>query len=288
MLIAHITDIHVADPSWYQDPAERLWIPRIRKHSQEIFERILADLVQMRPDHVVLTGDLTQTSKREEFQQARALIDRSMGGLPVTAIPGNHDRWRREAVEGRWFEETFEGAIPSDPPIEGGPGCRLLDGVALVTLDSAPFVPGVDPARVCGHVSEAQLAGLVRLSEHEEVRSRALVVALHHHLRLSHADAAADDPKDPTPLENAPDVEEALGEAGAALVLHGHRHQLMRLDLRLGERTVPVLCPGSSSRADARVEKTAKYGLYEIEGGELKQARFRMWDPFGERLEWVR
>lgn len=285
MLLAHITDLHVARPDHYTSGEEAIWLPRIRKHTIEILRRMLDDLVYHRPDHVIVTGDLTQTSKQEEFEEAAAILAEHLGDTPATVLPGNHDRWRREAVEGGWFEDAFRRWLRSDLPGEGFPLCHLRDEVALVALDSSPFVPDLPPSEVPGHVSAAQLERLDRWSQRPELRDRFLVVALHHHLRLSAEDAAIADPKDDTPLRNAPEVEAALGRTHVGLVLHGHRHRRMRLDLELGGRTVPVLCPGSGSRSDPRVERTAKYGLYRIEGGRLAEVRHRVWNPFAERVE---
>lgn len=103
VLLAHLTDIHVADERDY----EEAWKPKVRKHSEEMLERLLADLASFRPDHVVLTGNLTQTSLRSEFERARAYLDAHLPGLSVTVLPGNHDRWSEEAYVGRWFEEIF-------------------------------------------------------------------------------------------------------------------------------------------------------------------------------------
>lgn len=44
---------------------------------------------QLRPDLLVLTGDITQRARRQQFLAARAFLD--CLGAPVLAIPGNHD-----------------------------------------------------------------------------------------------------------------------------------------------------------------------------------------------------
>ena len=50
----------------------------------------LAELArQQRPDVLVLSGDITQRARAAEYQAARAFVDRL--GVPVLAIPGNHD-----------------------------------------------------------------------------------------------------------------------------------------------------------------------------------------------------
>ena len=50
----------------------------------------LAELArQQRPDLVVLSGDITQRARPAQFRAARAFTDRL--GVPMLAVPGNHD-----------------------------------------------------------------------------------------------------------------------------------------------------------------------------------------------------
>jgi len=57
----------------------------------EALEQIIPDL---RPDAVVITGDLTQRARHGEFQRARALVQAATRTAPVHVLPGNHDiRW---------------------------------------------------------------------------------------------------------------------------------------------------------------------------------------------------
>ncbi len=46
-------------------------------------------VAQIKPDAVIVAGDITQMGKRREFEAARAWFDRL--GVPVIAAPGNHD-----------------------------------------------------------------------------------------------------------------------------------------------------------------------------------------------------
>lgn len=289
MIVAHLTDIHVARAEDYAGPGGEAWIPKVAKHSEEMLERVLDDLASRRPDRVVLTGDLTLTSEEAQFERARAALDRHLGRVPLTVIPGNHDRWCGAAA-GR-LERSFGDLMRGDP---GGPHelngrfpfCQLAGDVAFFAIDSSPFVPGVDPADVKGRVGEEQLRALAHLCSDPRVAGRFPILLVHHHLRLSDEDALADDPKDPTPLEDAALVEEALASLPIGLVLHGHRHRQMRLDLDLGGGRLPVLCPGSATRIDLRPDRTARYGVYEVDGGGLRRARVRRWDPAEGDFVW--
>ncbi|AKU91047.1 metallophosphoesterase family protein [Vulgatibacter incomptus] len=287
MKIAHLTDIHVADENDYGEPHEAHWRAKIHKHSERLLERLLADMAEQKPDHVVLTGDLTLTSKKEEFERARAYLDAGIPGIRVSALPGNHDRWRAEAMSGRWFEQSFGDRVSCDLGGDGFPYCHLAGDVAFVGLDSSPYDASSDPSDVKGRVSEVQLRAFERLGKDPRISSRFVVVLLHHHLRLSAEDASAEDPKDPTPLENAPEVEEALARIPVGVVLHGHRHKQMRLDLAVGGRQVPILCPGSATRVDERPDRTSRYGVYTVEAKALREVRTRAYVPSSDRFEWI-
>ncbi|MGH7752417.1 MAG: metallophosphoesterase family protein, partial [Gemmatimonadales bacterium] len=57
----------------------------------EALERLVPDL---RPDAIVVAGDLSLRARHGEFQRARALVMRLGETAPVLVIPGNHDvRW---------------------------------------------------------------------------------------------------------------------------------------------------------------------------------------------------
>ena len=54
----------------------------------EALEAILPDL---RPDAVVISGDISQRARHGEFQRARAFVNLAKETAPVHVMPGNHD-----------------------------------------------------------------------------------------------------------------------------------------------------------------------------------------------------
>jgi 3',5'-cyclic AMP phosphodiesterase CpdA len=54
-----------------------------------LVQPLLALAHDLRPDATVISGDLTQRARPEQFTAARAFIDRLPG--PVLCVPGNHD-----------------------------------------------------------------------------------------------------------------------------------------------------------------------------------------------------
>src|SRR5439155_12680848 len=63
----------------------------------EALEQMFPDL---RPDAVVVTGDLSQRARHGELQRARALVQAAARTAPVLVIPGNHDVawWTRPLI----------------------------------------------------------------------------------------------------------------------------------------------------------------------------------------------
>ncbi|KKL56821.1 hypothetical protein LCGC14_2241560, partial [marine sediment metagenome] len=69
--ILHLSDLHFG---------------RIRT---DLVDPLLSSIHQLRPDLVVLSGDLTQRARRRQFADARAFLDRIEA--PTLTVPGNHD-----------------------------------------------------------------------------------------------------------------------------------------------------------------------------------------------------
>jgi 3',5'-cyclic AMP phosphodiesterase CpdA len=54
-----------------------------------LLDPLLALARHMQPDAIIVSGDLTQRARPAQFQDAAAFLARF--GLPVLAVPGNHD-----------------------------------------------------------------------------------------------------------------------------------------------------------------------------------------------------
>ena len=53
-------------------------------------EGLLATLADIKPDLVLLTGDITQRARRDQFRQAKKFTH-DLKPTPIIAVPGNHD-----------------------------------------------------------------------------------------------------------------------------------------------------------------------------------------------------
>lgn len=63
--------------------------PHFGTERAPVVEALVAFSHALRPDLVVLSGDITQRARRAQFAAARRFVDRL--GVPCRAVPGNHD-----------------------------------------------------------------------------------------------------------------------------------------------------------------------------------------------------
>jgi len=134
--------------------------------SNTMTERALRSVMALdvRPDAIVLTGDLTDCGLHGEYAELAAILGRALpkGAPPVYAIPGNHDR--REAMIAHLPGTRHEGGFVQ----------YVVDElqVRLVMLDTV--APGYGHGELCA----ARLAWLeAALAAAPE---RPTIVAMHH------------------------------------------------------------------------------------------------------------
>ncbi len=174
--------------------------------SDEAVEHAMSTLVaRIRPDLVIASGDLTHRGRRDQHEVAHTFLTGL--GLPVHAIPGNHDipYTLPARVTTPWAE--FE---------------RLWGTTEPVVATEDLHVVGVNSVRPwrhqSGRVRRAQLARVA--DELGRAGAGALrVVVLHHQL------LGAPWRSRKKPVADRSGVLGAFVDAGAELVLGGHIHQ---------------------------------------------------------------
>jgi 3',5'-cyclic AMP phosphodiesterase CpdA len=274
--LAHVTDPHFrgfrgAQPGEFFGKRAigfaNLMVNRVRKHKMELLEALRIDLRAQAPDHLAVTGDLSNVSLAGEWRAALAWID--MSGVPpesVSVIPGNHDAYVEAVVKTRAFERLFAAYQTSDLPREGDalqpvvyPFVHLRDEVALVGVSSS--VPTGDLG-AWGAIGRAQLARLEAILLAPELAGKTRIVLIHH-------PPVVHKPGEQRNLRDREAFAGVLGRAGAELVLHGHDHEDQRAELfGPGGRPIPIIGAGSASYAGGP-ERRARYSLYEIEAGAI-------------------
>jgi 3',5'-cyclic AMP phosphodiesterase CpdA len=193
--IAHLSDIHFG------------------AHDPKIVDAATAWLEERRPDLVIISGDLTQRARVEQFRAASAWLNRlRAAGLKLLVIPGNHDIPLYDVV--RRFAaplDRYKRYISPDlcPWYED-------DEVAILGLNTARSLTIKD-----GRINHDQMDMLrERFASVASAKTRILVT--HHPLfampigrggELSEAVGQHDD------------AVQAASEAGVHLALAGHFHR---------------------------------------------------------------
>ena len=166
------------------------------------------ELIERRgPDLVVLSGDLTQRAKPEQFRDARRFVDRI--AVPVLVVPGNHDVplyrvWERFLRPFGAYRAHFS---PELEPVHEQPD---LLAIGINTAHGWTFTGGRVRARRLREVRELLAAA---------PESAYKVVVAHHHLvppRRFDLQSVS---------RNAHAAIELFSRAGVDLVLSGHHHQ---------------------------------------------------------------
>jgi 3',5'-cyclic AMP phosphodiesterase CpdA len=282
--VAHATDIH-----WFVPPrAGQMTVKRLlgsanlylrgRRHDfDEGVQSALVDhLVDLEPDLVIVTGDLTAQATPEEFDKARQALAPVLDTLETFVIPGNHDVYTPGALRERRIERYFGPWMGlDDSPI----GRRDLGPVTVLGLD--PNRPTLVTAS--GVVPEEQLVALDEALRDPALASRFVILALHYPI-LDRRGEVYDGANHG--LRNARELIALLDRAPTrpAIILCGHKHHGFRSDLELSDGAViPVVNCGSSGYAfQPDHQRAAAMCVYEIDDdGRLASVERFLYDGGG-------
>lgn len=243
---------------------------RGHEYSSDVVRALVQDLNQRAPDHVIVSGDVTNLALPPEFELVREVLETvALPPSEISVVPGNHDCYTRGARR----RDDFARVLGPFMQGELGPGrfpfARLRGDVAIIGLSTArPSPPGI----AVGTLGAAQLAAARALLEHPEVVRRCRVVVLHHAPRSPHVAWHSR-------LTDAAAFMRLIAACGAELVLHGHLHRDSREELAGPRGPVPVIGVTSASWLSPRdPARRAAYNIYEIDGGELRGVERRAYD----------
>jgi len=213
---------------------------------------MVREAVGLSPDIVLLSGDVTTTSLRGEFEDvAKALLPLTER-FETVLVPGNHDRYTFTAARRRRVERLLSGVVPGAFPYTR----VLTDRWRLLALDAA--VARVYNAR--GRLGPEQFASAKRYIESLD-ESQGLVVLCHYpcvvpgdiHEHESHA------------LEERDELRAALEACRARVVyLHGHIHKPWHHEVGDGSG-VPFTCIDAGAPCMTSPAFPAGQGFYELE-----------------------
>jgi 3',5'-cyclic AMP phosphodiesterase CpdA len=222
------------------------------KLSRRALDCLQADLASQDPDHIAVTGDLTNLGTALEYRQAADWLDSLGRSDEVSVVPGNHDCYVTE----KWADTlaTWQPWMGSDDPgaQAGFPFVRRRGPVALIGVSTACPTPF---GMATGYVGRAQRQRIAAALNEAEADGYFRVVLIHH---PPQADAIAWRKR----LTDGRAVRDLLSRHGAELVLHGHAHRFINSAIPTGGGFIPVLgAPGAAGAGDSDHERAGYYRL---------------------------
>ncbi|MFN3653776.1 MAG: metallophosphoesterase family protein [Candidatus Nitrosotenuis sp.] len=180
MIIVQLSDIHVG-----------------AQFREEIFEQVIKEVNALKPDAVIVTGDLTNEGLTKEYEKCKKLLSR-LETKKIIAISGNHDYRNTGYLH-------FKKYFPFDTVNE-------LGDVVVVTLGTAR------PDRDEGEVGYRQNLWLERTVK--KFKDKIIILAMHHHLI-----GIPDTGSARVEVIDAGDVLRTILATKVSLVLCGHKHR---------------------------------------------------------------
>lgn len=267
--LAHISDVHLAPLPKVR--RRELFSKRItgyinwqrnraRHMAGDTLERLVAAMRKQAPDHVAVTGDLTNLALDAEIANAAAWLESLGDPANVSAVPGNHDAYvpgaLARAVDAWRVNMTTD--FPEIPLTKSGfPFLRERGPAAIVGVNSAI---ATGPFMASGVFSQRQAKGLSTALDIAREKGLFRIVLIHH-----------------PPVRKATTAQKRLygirlfqsviREHGAELVLHGHTHLPQRNEIPGPEGVaVPVIGVPAGGEEPGGKRPAAAFNLFEIAG----------------------
>ncbi|UCE82823.1 MAG: metallophosphoesterase [Deltaproteobacteria bacterium] len=269
--LAHLSDLHLTSPNDFrvQELLNKRaygylsWRLRRRaEHGSEVLEALLRDLEFIKPDHIVITGDLTHLSLPREFQEVEQWLQSLGAPSQVTIIPGNHDAYVNTAWDqtfALWKDYMASDAAHLDNGSDANlqttfPSLRVRGKTALIGVSSArPTAPFL----AVGTIGQAQLHKLEKILEETGRQGLFRVVLIHH-------------PPGPNTVSwrkrllDGEAFRSVLARYGAELVLHGHAHRSAMSELETVAGSLPSIGVPSASSLGRNPWRRARYHIYQL------------------------
>ena len=263
MRIAHLTDIHFQSDPTFNDlqhlkrlmGSTNLYLfGRKSKFSLDSQRKSIQKIVDLKPDLVIITGDLTAQALKPEFEMARQELDPILSRFPTVIQAGNHDTY-----------------IHPHPPImrslfnqwlmAKGADYRSFQEVGVLCVESC------QPSLLSqGFVDPENLKKANELLTHKY--EPFIFFCMHYPLLNRHGEPYGPQTR---AIKNAPIVLDWLKtQSKIHAYLHGHEHHGYRTEISIQDATIPSLNPGVSGYAiDAKRQRFPHVGLYTVHQGRL-------------------
>ena len=250
LTLLHISDLHFGPP----------FLPQVG-------EALLRIAPQLAADVIVISGDLTQRAKRQQFAEAQQFMQR-LPDVPQVVVPGNHDVPLYRVYE-RLLDPHRHYRDLISPQLDR---VWWLDKAVIVALDSTAPRRAIVNGRV-----RADQVDLCRETFAQAGDLRTRIVVVHHHF------APAPDYERDRTLPKSKQTVQAFAEMGVDLVLGGHLHRgyitnacdLVPSTANAHHGVMLVQCGTTTSRRGrAREKGRNSFNLVTITAHELTVTRY--------------
>ena len=251
--IAIISDLHVMAPQLLVNngPAFEAYLNRDRKmlrESAEILETLVGDIIEQKPDLVLVTGDLTKDGERLSHHlvagQLQRLVDQ---GIQVLVVPGNHDinnpdakvydgenTTPAETITRNEFADIYHNMGYDERSRRDNDTlsycCDITDKLTILGIDACmdrlnTFVSRGDARDHCktsGRLEASTQQWLVEQAEQATAAGRRVIAMMHHHLVTHfHMEETL---ASPYMVDDAHGLCQRLIDAGVHVIFTGHLH----------------------------------------------------------------
>lgn len=259
IVIAHLSDPHfgaVADPAVLEAAAEYV--------------------TTLKPDAVVVSGDLTLRARHGEFVAARLYLDRLRAVAPLLMVPGNHDvQWwqsplsllgnsRLHGKSRRWFGQDLT-------PVLRIPGAVIAGALSANGISPGSLTLNPNDMAVKGNLPASETRRLKKLFDAAPAGEYRIAV-LHHNVlpgRISQRMG----------LAHWRSAGKRLVACGADVVLCGHDHE--EGAGLLGDRAVVSTANTLSTRT--RGHRPASFNVVRLMADRV-EVEFLHWDAAAGRF----
>ena len=230
------TDTHYIDPSLYED--SDFFIDMVKKgdgkfmpYCEEINSAFIDKVIADKPDALIVAGDLTFNGARESHASFAKMLGRvEAAGIPVLAIPGNHDFTIKRAA--KFLKDSYElvDSIDASEYIELYGDFGRLDSFDF-DATSLSYVYELSPNLriLCVDVNTVQgmpgilTEGTLSFVKEQLERARedkAYVISVTHQTLLTHSELTSQGMS----FINSDKLLELYEEYGVVMNLSGHMH----------------------------------------------------------------
>jgi len=232
----------------------------------ELLEPLRVLVHKVAPDVVVVSGDLTQRAKSEEFEEARAFLDSLPG--PQIVVPGNHDI--------SLYNVLRRFLAPLDRYRR-----YITDDLSPVFIDNEIAVLGVNTARSLtfkdGRVNEEQVDQIKKqLAGLPKTVTR--IIVTHHPFDLPQSF------DDDDLVDRAPMAMQVFAESGVDVLMAGHLHASHAGNTSeryaMSEYAALVIQAGTATSTRGRGE-TNSFNVVRIDADKVEVDRYG-WDLLGK------